>query len=92
LRVKQIVNNKGKDFDVRAISVGNGMLSLQINSSDQSVYQLRIFDMSGRERKNEIINCTAGMCQKEFLLEAGIFVCEIINSRGQKLSQKVLVK
>jgi len=92
LRVKQIVNNKGKDFDVRAISVGSGMLSLQINSSDQSVYQLRIFDMSGRERKNEIINCTAGMCQKEFLLEAGIFVCEIINSRGQKLSQKVLVK
>ena len=92
LRVKQIVNNKGKDFALKAISAGNGILSLQINSSDQSVYQLRIFDMGGRERKNEIIHCNAGMCQKEFLLEAGIFVCEIINSRGEKLSQKVLVK
>ncbi|TXI31511.1 MAG: T9SS type A sorting domain-containing protein, partial [Niabella sp.] len=92
LGVKKIINNKGKDFEVRAISPGNGVLALQINSSNQSVYQLRVFDISGRERKNESISCNAGICQKEFSLGAGVYVCEIVNSKGEKLSQKVLIK
>lgn len=92
LGIKQVINNKGKDFEVKAISSGSGILSLRINSSNQSIYQLRIVDMSGRERKKEMLNCNAGMCQKDFLLEAGIFVCEIINADGKKILQKVLVK
>lgn len=92
LRIKKIINNKGKDFEVRVISPGNGMLTMQINSSNQSVYQLRVFDMSGRERRNELISCNAGICQKDFLLGAGVYVCEIINSKGEKLSQKILIK
>ncbi|MBL0130485.1 MAG: hypothetical protein IPP43_04670 [Chitinophagaceae bacterium] len=51
LRVKQVINIKGNDFEVKAITPGNGLLSVQINSSGQSIYQLRIYDLQGRERK-----------------------------------------
>ncbi len=91
LRVKQVINNTGKDFEVKAFSGGSGILSVQINSSNNSVYQLRIYDMQGRERKNEMLNCNSGVCKKEFTLEAGVFVYEVMNSKGEKISQKVLV-
>jgi hypothetical protein len=92
LRIKQVINNKGKDFEVKGISAGNGLLSLQINSSNQSIYQVRIYDMQGRERRNEMINCGAGFCKKEITLGAGVYVYVVIDSKGGKISQKVLVR
>lgn len=92
LRIKQIVNNTGKDFEVKAISGNNGLLTLQINSSAQTIYQLRIYDVQGRERKNEMINCGAGITKKEFILEAGVYIYEVISNKGEKISQKVIVK
>ncbi len=91
LRVKQVINNKGNDFEVKTITPGRGLLSLQINSYNQSVYQLRIYDLQGRERRNEMLVCHAGMCTKEFTLEAGVYVYEVINNKGDKISQKVLI-
>ena len=92
LRIKQIVNNTGKDFEVKAISGSNGLLTLQVNSSTQTTYQLRIYDVQGRERKNEMINCGAGINKKEFILEAGVYIYEVISNKGEKISQKVIVK
>ena len=91
LRIKQVINNRGKDFEVKAISAGSGLLLLQINSSNQGVYQVRIYDIHGRERKNEMISCVSGTCKKEFRLETGVYVYEVINNNGHKISQKVLI-
>jgi len=91
LRIKQIVNNAGKDFEVKALSGSAGSLSLQINSSAQSIYQLRIYDILGRERKNEMVNCVSGLNKKEYVLEAGVYVCEVISNKGEKISLKTVV-
>ncbi len=91
LGVKQIINNKGIDYELKAIALGSGKLRLQINSSSQSTYQVRIIDMLGRTRKNEMINCAAGVCNKEFLLEPGVFVYEVVDSKSVKISEKVLI-
>ncbi|MBK9570463.1 MAG: metallophosphoesterase [Chitinophagaceae bacterium] len=92
LRVKQVINIKGNDFEVKAITPGNGLLSVQINSSGQSIYQLRIYDLQGRERRNEMLSCHLGVCKKEFTLEAGMYIYEVINNKSEKISQKVLIK
>lgn len=91
LGVRQI-KNYGKDFDVKAITAGGGLLSLEISAAAQGVYQLRVYDMQGREFRNEMINCSAGVCKKTMVLTAGVYIYEVVSSKGEKLLQKVLVK
>lgn len=91
LQVKKIVNNTGKDFDIKAMATGNGIVTIQINSTLQNLYQLKIFDLQGRELKNELISCASGLSYKNILIGPGMHIIEIMNNEGEKMSQKILI-
>ncbi len=91
LGVRQVNYNKNKNFEVRAIGGTNGTLTLQINSLKPDIYRIRIYDIQGRERKNELVTCGAGTCIKDLILETGAYVYEVSNKSGEKLSQKIII-
>jgi hypothetical protein len=92
LGVKRIDNNSGKEFEVKTVSVYNNKLVLQINSSVQGIYQLNVYDVSGRKWKNETLRLNPGTTQKEINLSKGVFIWEIRNEKGDAVLQKVIIQ
>ncbi len=91
LGIKRIANS-GRPFEVKTISSSNGNLVLQISSVHQTTAQLHVYDMSGRERKNEKLNIQPGVTNSETRLAPGVYIWEIREEKGEKLFQKVIVQ
>jgi hypothetical protein len=91
LGTKTITNNI-KDFEAKVVSVSNRTLTLQINSSDQGNYYLRVYDLQGREWKNERINIPSGTTRKDIKLNSGVFIWEIRSEKTGIIRQKVIIQ
>ena len=65
---------------------------MQINSAKQENLRLRIYDLQGREWKNERISVPVGNSRKDIPLGQGVFVWEMRNDKGELIRQKVLVQ
>jgi acid phosphatase type 7 len=90
--IKRIDNNTGRDFEAKTVSSYNNKLVLQINSSVQGLYQLNVYDVSGRKWKNETLHLNPGTTQKEINLSKGVFIWEIRNEKGDAVLQKVIIQ
>ncbi len=90
LGTRRIVNQV-KDFEVKTVSSSNGKLVLQITSATAANAQLRIYDISGRERVNEKLNVAPGVTNKEFYLNSGIYIWEIRKEKGVVTFQKIII-
>ena len=90
--VRRIDNVTPRNFDVKTVSTVNNKLVLQINSSVQGVYQLQVYDVAGREWRNESVNIFPGSLQKEINLSKGIYIWKIKNEKGESMMQKVSIK
>jgi hypothetical protein len=91
LGTRTIINN-AKDFEVKTVSSANGKLILQVSSLTRTNVQLRIYDISGRERKNMKIEITPGTTNKEINLTNGIYIWEIRREKGEVTFQKVSIQ
>lgn len=89
--IRRIVNN-AKEFEVKTLSTMNNKLVLQISSINRVNAQLRIYDMSGREKKSEKLNLQPGIINKEFYLSTGIYIWEMRHEKGEVTFQKVIVQ
>ena len=92
LGTKTNTNNGGKELEAKVVGSFNNTLTLQINAPVQATYQLRVYDLQGREWKNERINVTPGSNRKEIKLHAGVFVWEIRNEKAGIIRQKVIIQ
>ena len=92
LATRKITYTTARNFDVKAVSVSNRVLTLQINSAKQENLRLRIYDLQGREWKNERISVPVGNSRKDIPLGQGVFVWEMRNDKGELIRQKVLVQ
>lgn len=91
LGTRSIINN-AKDFEAKTISSANGKLVLQVSSLTRIGVQLRIYDISGKERKNIKMEITPGTTHKEINLTSGIYIWEIRREKGEVTFQKVIVQ
>jgi hypothetical protein len=91
LGIRRIEYNVNKAFNVKAVST-SGKLTLQINTSNKGLYHIRVFDIGGRERKNETITIYAEQTNEEISLAPGVYVWEVKDSKGISLSRKVIIQ
>jgi hypothetical protein len=91
LGIKRIVNNE-KEFEVKTLSTSKGKLVLQISSVNRLNAQLRIFDITGRERKSEKLNLLPGVTNREFNLSSGVYIWEIRNEKGEASFGKEIIQ
>lgn len=90
--VKKIENNSLKGFDVKTISTYNNKLLLQINTAAAGVYQLQVYDITGKKWVNEFVNLNQGIIRKEIQLKTGIYIYEIKNDKDESQLQKVIIQ
>jgi hypothetical protein len=91
LGVKRIANNK-KSFEIKTLSTTSGVLSLQISSINAAQGHFRVFDMNGRERKNEKMAINPGISRKDIQLPSGIYIWEMQHEKGETVFQKVIIQ
>lgn len=91
LGTRRIINSTS-DFEVKTVSASNGKLKLQISADRQESVQLRVYDISGRERVNEKFAVSSGTTYKEFNLSAGIYIWEVRKEKGVVTFQKVSIQ
>ena len=89
--IKRIENASIKSFEVKIVSAYNNTLVLLINSAVPGVYQLQVYDMTGRKWKNELFSISSGSVRKEINLNKGIYIWEIKNEKDESVLQKVIV-
>jgi hypothetical protein len=92
LGIKRLANNSIQGLEVKTLGVNNGQLVLQISSSAQVDAQIRIFDLSGRERKNEKITIMPGVSRKDYTVGTGVYIWEVRTGKGDAFYQKVIVQ
>lgn len=90
--VKRIDNRNINTFDVKVLSGYTGRLVLQITSETPGKYNVKVFDLAGRKWSDEQVNVAAGTSRKEVSLNAGVYIWEVRNEKGEALHEKVVVK
>ncbi len=90
--IKRIDFNPLTNFDVKVTGAQNNTLVLQIHSGSRGVYQLDIYDMLGRKWKSEVFEMGQGSIRKEISLNKGVYIWELRNEKGEKLSNKISIQ
>ncbi|MEP6675537.1 MAG: metallophosphoesterase [Ferruginibacter sp.] len=92
LGTKRILYSTGKSFDVKVIAQNNNILELQINATAAGVYHLAVYDMLGKTIQQQNIFIASGITHQQVRLSSGVYVWELTNDKGEKVSQKVVVQ
>ena len=92
LGVRRINNMEVKDFSVKVLSGYPGQMVLQLSTTDEGAYNINVFDVTGQLRLKTQIALNAGITRKEFSLSAGVYVLEIRNSKGDMITEKVIIR
>jgi hypothetical protein len=89
--IKKIDNSVTRVFDVKTLSTYNKTLTLQISTPVAGVYELQVYDLSGRKWKTASVSVSPGITRKEISLEKGVYIWKVQNEKGESLSQKVSI-
>lgn len=92
LGIRRISNQLVKGFDAKAISGTAGLLVLQLSTSEEGTYHLNVFDVTGQLKLAREMSVGAGITRKEFTLAKGVYIMEVRNSKGDVITNKIIVR
>ena len=90
--IRQISYNPRVLVNLKVRANGNGSALLVVESRKQINAQLKVYDLSGREHRNEAIRLSAGNTNVELNLTPGMYICEISNERGESVKEKIVIQ
>lgn len=93
LGTKRVDINTINVFEARTITTTGNKLVLDITTAESGVYHLRIYDVTGKERKHETLSIQQGNTRKEIVLTAGVYIWEIRKENSNhSITQKVIIQ
>ncbi|MEO7308083.1 MAG: metallophosphoesterase [Ferruginibacter sp.] len=89
---KRITYKNGKNFTAAFVNLPNRTINMVINSSKTDVVSMTVFDMVGNKIKEETFAISAGGTIKNLQLQNGVYVVELANTNGDRISNKIKVQ
>ncbi|MGB4844998.1 MAG: metallophosphoesterase [Ferruginibacter sp.] len=89
--VKTVNYKNSKGFNTVIRNNGNGKISVVLNSQNTSQVAMKVIDMLGKEILTESFKVNTGSTVKNLNLNSGVYVLVLINSNGEKLTDKIIV-
>lgn len=92
LGIRRIVNNHVMSFDVKSLSGNPGTLVLQINTSRQGKFNIKVYDVNGRKFTDKSFNLSSGLTNKEVVLKTGTYIWVVRNEKGETIKHKTIIR
>jgi hypothetical protein len=89
--VKKIVNRNGSSFEMK-LSQYSATLTVSVMSTEASRFKLNAYDVSGRLVYSTSLEVPVGSINRQLSLGKGSYVIHLINERGERFVEKVVVR
>lgn len=90
--IKRVDNNPVTGFDIRVLNGNAGRTVLELNILTDDLFLLNIYSAAGIKIRHIEKKLQKGITRQELVLPVGIYICELKNSRGEAVQQKMLVQ
>ncbi|MBP6023725.1 metallophosphoesterase [Ferruginibacter sp.] len=90
--IKKVTYGSNKNFAVSINSIVDGNVNLVINSNKNDYVKMKLTDIIGRIIFTESYLINSGANIKSVRLNSGVFVLQLVNSAGEKISSKIIVQ
>jgi 3',5'-cyclic AMP phosphodiesterase CpdA len=90
--IKKVTYGSNKNFAVSINSIVDGNVNLVINTNKNEYVKMKLTDIIGRIIFSESFLINPGANTKGIRLNSGIYVLQLVNSTGEKISSKIIVQ
>ena len=89
--IKKVAGPSYTGFDIKMITgiAGKMIVDCQTEMDDQ--FSLTLYAVNGTKLRSEELQLQKGTTRKEYTMIPGIYICELRNSRGEAVQQKMMV-
>lgn len=89
--VKTINYKSNKNFFANVLNNGTGQVSVVIHCNHAAGVNMKVVDILGKEILNETFSVNSGGGTKNLYLNSGIYILILVNDKGDKISNKIIV-
>lgn len=89
--IKRVNYESSKGFSAGILNKGNGQVNLLIHIAKAGNIKLRVVDILGKEIIQETFYVDNSGCIKNLYLNPGVYVLVMINEKGERISNKIIV-
>lgn len=89
--VKTINYKSNKNFFANVLNNGTGQVRVVIHSSHAAGVNMKVVDILGKEILNETFSVNSGGGTKNLYLNSGVYILVLLNDKGDKVSNKIIV-
>ncbi len=89
--VKTINYKSNKTFFTTILNNGGGQVGVTMHSTNATNINMKVIDILGKEILNESFSVNSGGGTKTLYLNSGVYVLVLMNGKGDKISNKIIV-
>ena len=89
--IKKVTYKSSNSFTAGMVNQP-GRIQVNINTSKNDKFSVRILDEMGREIANESFFASAGFISKNYSLINGVYIVRIVNSSNETVTHKIIIK
>lgn len=88
---KRVTYKSRKDFSAVPLNGGSGQVNVVIHSTRTTKINMRVIDILGKDVLQENFSVNNGGGTKNIILKPGVYVLVLINDKGERISNKIIV-
>jgi predicted MPP superfamily phosphohydrolase len=90
--IKRVIYGSSKGFAAGILNNGKGQVSVVIRSAKAGNINMMVLDILGKEILQEKLSVNNGGGIKNLYLNPGVYVLVMINDKGEKITNKIIVQ
>lgn len=90
--IRKVAGASVTGFEIKLMAGVTGKLIIDCLSETEDQFSLAVYSVSGTKIRSEELSLSKGITRKEFIMLPGIYICELRNSNGDAVQQKVVVQ
>jgi len=90
--IKKVAGRSYTGFEVKPVAGVPGRIIMDCYTEMDEVFSLSVYTVSGNKIRSEELQLMKGTTRKAYSIPPGYYICELRNSRGEAVQQKMVVQ
>jgi acid phosphatase type 7 len=89
--IKKVAGPSYTGFDIKMKTGIAGKMIVDCQTETDDEFSLTLYAVTGTKLRTEELQLQKGITRKEYAIAPGVYICELRNSRGEAVQQKIIV-
>lgn len=89
--IKKVTGDSYTGFDIKMKTGIAGKMIVDCHTEKDDQFSLTLYAVTGAKLRSEELQLQKGTTRKEYAMVPGVYICELRNSRGEAVQQKMMV-